>query len=194
MESLPEKCEDCAVYAAPDGSLGVAWEGGVCVLTPMEVQMGAALPGKGLICHDIKTTMHTLDELGVSYPDCAFDTALAAYDLNPSQSDYAVSKLATNFLGTTVEDGDPAGCAEAIWNLRPVLTEELKSKGMEKLYDEIELPLCPVLYRMEREGVAIDKEQLEQFGKMLSERISDCETLIYGYSGGSDRYIWQQYW
>ena len=184
VDSLPEKCEGCAVYAAPDGSLGVAWEGGVCVLTPMEVQMGAVLPGKGLICHDMKTTMHTLDAMGVAYEDCVFDTALAAYDLNPSQSDYAVSKLATNFLSATVEDGDALGCAEAIWNLRPVLTEELKNKGMEKLYDEIELPLCPVLYRMEREGVAIDKEQLEQFGKMLSERITDCEALIYGYSGG----------
>ena len=184
VDCLPQMCESCAVYAAPDGSLGAAWEGGVCVLTPMEVQMGAALPGGELICHDIKTTMHALDEMGAAYGEFAFDTALAAYDLNPSQSDYPVSKLATSFLGISVEDGDAAACAEAVWNLRPVLQEELERQQMQELYEKIELPLCGVLYRMEKEGVAIDASQLEQFGQMLSRRIADCEALIYGYSGG----------
>ena len=182
-EALPETASCCAVYAAPDGSLGVAWEGGVCALTPMEARMGLTLPSDKLICHDMKSTMHTLDEMGIAFGEFMFDTALAAYDLNPSQSDYPVSKLATNFLGATVEDGDPAGCAEALWNLRPILREELEKQGMGKLYDEIELPLCPVLYRMEREGIAIDKNQLLQFGQMLSQRIDECEKLIYGYSG-----------
>ena len=185
VDSLPQHGESCAVYVAADGSLGVASKDGVCVLTPMEVQMGASLPKSGLICHYMKTTMHALDEMGVEFGEFIFDTALAAYDLNPSQSDYPVSKLATNFLGVTVEDGDAAACAEAIWNLRPVLTEELRKNGMEKLYREIELPLCPVLYRMEREGVAVDKEQLTQFGEMLTQRIDDCENLIYGYSEGA---------
>ncbi|MDD6200537.1 MAG: DNA polymerase I [Firmicutes bacterium] len=182
-EALPETASCCAVYAAPDGSLGVAWEGGVCALTPMEARMGLTLPSDKLICHDMKSAMHTLDEMGIAFGEFIFDTALAAYDLNPSQSDYPVSKLATNFLGATVEDGDPAGCAEALWNLRPILREELEKQGMGKLYDEIELPLCPVLYRMEREGIAIDKNQLLQFGQMLSQRIDECEKLIYGYSG-----------
>ena len=59
-----------------------------------------------------------------------------------------------------------------------------KKLGMDSLYYEIELPLCPVLYKMEKAGVAIDKEQLEQFGKMLSQRIADCEALIFGYADG----------
>ena len=183
-EALPDKADLCAVYVAPDGTLGVAWEMGVCALTPLEAQMGVNLPADKLICHDKKTTMHTLRDMGMEFGCICFDTALAAYDLNPSQSDYPVSKLATNFLGMTVEDGDAAACAEAIWHLRPVLDAELKKQGMEKLYYEIELPLCDVLYRMEREGIAIDREQLEQFGKMLSERIDDCEKLIFSYSDG----------
>ena len=183
-ERLPETCESWAVYCGPDGSLGVAWEGGVCALTPLEVQMGAALPGGSGVCHDAKTTMHVLDEMGVAFGEWEFDTALAAYDLNPSQSDYPVSKLATNFLGITVDDGDAAACAEAVWNLRPVLAEELEQQGMTKLYREIELPLCGVLYRMEREGIAIDRQQLAQFGEMLSIRIDDCEKLIYSFSDG----------
>ena len=134
------------------------------------------------ICHDMKTTMHRLDELGLCYGEFSFDTALAAYDLNPSQSDYPVSKLATNFLGTTVDDGDAAACAEALWQLKPVLAAELEKNEMTALYETVELPLCSVLYRMEREGVAIDQAQLEQFGVMLTQRIDDCEKLIYGYS------------
>ena len=180
-DCLPSVAEHCAVYIAADGSLGVAWESGVCALTPMEAQMGVSF-GDGLILHDAKTTMHRLDEMGISFGTCAFDTALAAYDLNPSQSDYPVSKLATNFLGISADDGDVAACAEAMWHLRPVLTEELRKNGMESLYFDMELPLCTVLYRMENRGIAIDKEQLAQFGFMLSERIADCEALIYSYS------------
>ncbi len=181
VDRLPEKAENCAVYLAEDGSLGVAWAQGVCVLTPMEAQMGVSL-GDGLILHDSKSTMHRLDSMGIAYGQCAFDTALAAYDLNPSQSDYPVNKLATNFLGMEANDGDAAACAEAIWHLRPVLTEELAKNGMESLYFDMELPLCAVLYRMEKRGIAIDREQLFQFGQMLSQRISDCEGLIYSYS------------
>ena len=182
-DELPPVGTKCAVYLAVDGSLGVAWEKGVCVLTPLEAQMGVAFPGE-LILHDSKSTMHALDDMGIAYGNCVFDTALAAYDLNPSQSDYPVSKLATNFLGFSVEDADAAGCAEALWHLEKMLTEELRAKGMESLYFDMELPLCSVLYRMENRGIAIDRQQLEQFGQMLALRIADCEALIYGYSGG----------
>ena len=181
-DALPDALHHCAVYLAADGSLGVAWEQGVCVLTPMEAQMGVAF-GSDLIFHDSKATMHRLDDLGISYGETAFDTALAAYDLNPSQSDYPVSKLATNFLGTSVDDGDAAGCAEALWHLRPALEAELEKNGMTALYFDMELPLCSVLYQMEKRGIAIDRNQLQQFGEMLSHRIADCEALIYGYSG-----------
>ncbi len=184
-EEMPADVDTCAVYLAEDGSVGIAWAEGVCALTPMEAQMGQlSLAGKNLIFHDSKTTMHRLDELGIQAGECVFDTALAAYDLNPSSSDYTVSKLATNYLGLSVEDADAAACAEALWHLRPVLAGELEKNGMERLYREIEFPLCRVLYRMENRGICIDREQLRQFGDMLSRRITDCETLIFSYSGG----------
>ena len=183
VDTIPADISTCAVYLAEDGSLGVAWEKGVCVLTPMEVQMGGFdLADKNLVLHDSKTTMHRLDEAGIAFGKCRFDTALAAYDLNPSQSDYPVSKLATNFLGISVEDGDAAGCAEAVWWLQTPLTEELEKNGMSSLYADMELPLCAVLYHMEKRGIAIDRNQLEQFGDMLTERIAACEEIIYSYS------------
>ena len=185
-EELPAEKLPCAVYLTEDGTLGIAWEKGVYTMTPMEVQMACdCLLGRlDCICHDMKTTMHRLDEMGLCYGEFSFDTALAAYDLSPSSADYPVSKLATNFLGTSVDDGDATACAEALWQLKPVLMAELEKQGMKNLYETIELPLCAVLYRMECEGVAIDRQQLEQFGTMLAQRIDECEKLIYGYSEG----------
>ncbi len=184
---LPEPGTDIALYIAADGSVGVAWEQGVLAVTPMEVSSLAPVlkAGKAMRCHDLKTVLHRLEEFGLSAGTFAFDTALAAYDLNPSQSDYPVSKLATSFLGRTVDDADAAGCAEAVWLLQPIMEKELEKQGMDALYREIELPLCPVLYRMEHRGVAVDREQLAQFGQMLAERIAECEKLIFSYSDGA---------
>jgi len=186
-DELPGECCSYALYLAPDNSVGIAWEGGVCSLTPMETMFldSFLCQACDVILHDSKTTLHRLQEMGLKLPNFQFDTALAAYDLNPSQSDYPVSKLATTFLSVSVDDGDAAGCAEALWNLRTVLTDELQKSDMMKLYEEIELPLCRVLFDMEQAGVAIDQNQLEQFGQMLSQRIDACETLIYSYSDGA---------
>ena len=184
-DCLPEPGTSCALYLAPDGSIGVAWAEGVCAVTPLEAMcLNGLLEGEGeFILHDCKSCWHELENLGLAAPKAVFDTALAAYDLNPSASDYPVSKLATNFLGMNVDDGDAAGCAEAVWKLREVMTGELKEVGMEQLYFDIELPLCDVLYRMEREGIAVDRNTLTAFGQMLTQRIDECEKLIYSYSG-----------
>ena len=187
VDTLPEPGTEMALYLASDGTVGLAWAQGVMALTPMEaISLPGLLAEAGpLILHDSKTAAHALAEIGVDQIAAAFDTALAAYDLNPSQSDYPVSKLATNFLGTDLDDGDALACAEALWQLRPVLLEELKKQGMERLYFDIELPLCDVLYRMEREGIAIDRQQLVLFDRMLTQRITESEALIYGYAGES---------
>ncbi len=181
---LPEKSERFCLYFAQDGSAGVAWAEGTCVITPLEAGCLADFleNSTGGICHDAKTTMHILDELSLPVCRFTFDTALAAYVLSPTQSDYPVSKLATNFLGVTVDDGDAAACAEALWNLQPCLDEELKKQEMAALYYDIDLPLCSVLYKMEKAGIAINRSQLAQFGAMLTQQIAACEALIHGYA------------
>lgn len=185
MTQLPDDVDTAAVYVACDGSIGVATSMGVCAVTPMEAAMFVTwFADKKLILHDSKQTKHQLEDLGIQCGTCIFDTALAAYDLNPSQSDYPISKLCTNFLGMCVDDGDSMACAEALWNLQRVLLEQLQKQGMEQLYFDIELPLCDVLFRMEKFGVAIDRHQLEQFREMLAHRIFECETIIHNYAEG----------
>ena len=182
-DSVPAAGTCCAVYIAADSSVGLAWHDGVYVMTPMEAQMGLGFVPGETICHDAKSTMHSAAGLGLSLGKVVFDTALAAYNLNPTQSEYPVSKLAINYFGLNVDDGDAGACAEIVWHLRSVLTNELEKQGMIDLYSQIELPLCDVLYRMEKEGIAIDRRQLQQFGDMLKCRIDDCEKVIFEAAG-----------
>ena len=58
----------------------------------------------------------------------------------------------------------------------------MKKNKMDELYNQIEFPLCQVLYSMEKKGILIDREQLSQFGQMLAERIDDCEKIIFSYA------------
>ena len=64
-----------------------------------------------------------------------------------------------------------------------MLSEKLKEQGTDKLYFEIELPLCRVLAEMEHDGVQADKDALSKFGAMLADRIAACETLIFETAG-----------
>ncbi len=182
---LPSADTACAVALGEDGSVAIAWEGGICTVAPLERtgELDRLLESDSpKVCHDLKTTLHLLDDMGISGGNFVFDTALGAYDLNPSQSDYSISKVAMQYLSrecSSVEDE-----AEAIWQLYPALREELTRQGMKKLYDEIELPLCRVLYAMERQGVAVDRQALESFGAMLSQRIAQTEAQIYDHAGG----------
>ena len=67
LECVPCGKSPYAIYLSADGTLGIACKDGVCVLTPMEVQMGVSIPGGPCIGHDIKSVMHVLDGLGMSY-------------------------------------------------------------------------------------------------------------------------------
>ena len=75
LDCLPQ-CGDASIYIAGDGTVGVTCNEGVCVFTPMEAQMGLNLPNGDLICHDLKTTMHAMDNYGIAHGHFAFDTAL----------------------------------------------------------------------------------------------------------------------
>ncbi len=185
-DTLPEAGTLCAISLEEDGTACVAWEGGVCSQLPLERSerfMELLKAGTPKICHDLKSTLHRLDELGLTGENFVFDTALAAYDLNPSVNDYSVLKVAAAYLAASPETGEER--AEAIFRLCPVLKEKLEQEGMTELYNTVELPLCPVLYSMEKEGVAIDRDTLTQFGQMLARRIEALEAEIYGYAEGT---------
>lgn len=136
------------------------------------------------ILHDSKTLETQLLNQGISMEHIAYDTALGAYLLEPSRSKYPVTDLCRQYCGKSVSDDLP-GQAAGIFYLGEKLPELVHESGMEAVYQDIDAPLCPVLAEMEHTGIAVDKDTLAAFGTMLSERIADCESLIYGYAEGA---------
>lgn len=163
------------VYTAEQGILGLMdWE---------RLLDGVFAPETRKIVHDCKSMMTQLLRQRRNIQGFAYDTALAAYLLEPARSGYALGDLMERYCGASIS-GSLSGEAAAIAQLYTVLPEQVKQAGMEQVYWDIDFPLCPVLAEMEHAGILVDRDTLTAFEQMLSQRISDCENLIYGYAGG----------
>ena len=148
------------------------------------------------VTHDVKETMRALLEQGLPIEGFCFDTALAGYLLDATQGSYTVDRMFVQYCGSQIgladekELGEAAVTANlfartaAVAALYAVLPAKLEAQGMQELYFDMELPLCAVLARMETAGVLVDQLALVAFGNMLSERITACQELIFGYAGG----------
>lgn len=180
--------ESCAVLF--DGAFetaSFAYPAGVCTVRVSErMEEIRAILGNDCmkVCYDLKQLCHVLDSHGLSLGGKVFDAAVAAYILNPTANDYSIKKLSTAYLGQEIDD-DLEQQAGALWQLHGVLQEKMAEDHVTEVYETIDLPLCPVLARMEKAGICVDKAALSVFGKMLTERISDCEKLIFDYAGES---------
>lgn len=108
-----------------------------------------------------------------------FDTALAAYLLEPTESSYDLRRLSAKYLG------DELLSSQAVFLLEPVLKKRLESEGMTDLYNTIEIPLCAVLADMERVGFAVDRQALYDFGTELGIRIEELQRSIWEISGNN---------
>ena len=146
--------------------------------------------------HDVKGLMRQLYDAGLSAEDFCFDTALAAYLIDPTQGSYELEKLTVAYLNFEPTKLDAGAAGEnaarladlfsrtaSVSALAEPMQEKLREMGLETLYYDVELPLCAVLARMEHEGVAADQFALMSFGQMLSERIEDTQAAVYRYAG-----------
>ena len=160
---------------------------------------------KGLIAHDGKAMVRALVEMDIDPPPVVFDTALAAYLVNPAQRTPDLPELATKELGVVVDpvaDGEDApqatldfegqagpdldGAARravATAMLVDPMAAQLEARGGTALFNEIELPLVPILARMEVAGIGVDSEFLEEFGTDLRKRLATLETRIHEQAG-----------
>ena len=166
-----------------------------------EFLTGFFSPGIKKISHNIKSLMTSLLSMKMDYGGFIFDTALAAYLMNPNESGYTLPKAAATFLGVNLPealyDQGPSGLlgleneaidalkshAHAVSDIYKSAEPALKEKGMDRLFCDIELPLCSVLAHMEHIGFLVDKEQLIAFGKMLGDNIQLLQKDIFSHAG-----------
>lgn len=129
------------------------------------------------VSHGVKDFMGHALAANITPRGFIFDTELAAYVLDPTESAYPVDRLAARHLG-----GErPA--AQAVYELYPVLDAKLSEAGGRDLYYNIELPLCAVLADMERAGFLVDRAALAAYGDSMVSGINALQEEIWRYAG-----------
>lgn len=156
------------------------------------------------IAQNAKFDMEVLLEHGFTINGLAFDTMIAAYLLG--EKSIGLKALAFSKLGiemTEIEELIGKGakqlsmaevevekvcdyaCADAdmTYRLREVLEEQLKEEGFEKLFYEVEMPLVPVIMKMERAGISLDSGLLKKLSADLGAKLKEMEEEIYSLAG-----------
>jgi len=152
--------------------------------------------GTPVVVHDAKPLMRRLLGSGLDLAHLRFDTAVAAYLVNPSKSGYSIEEVAEDLLGAPPRSAVASGeldfggrgeadeilaCAEravATARLVPLLRSSLASIGNTELFEGIEIPLVRVLARMEHAGVGVDAAVLGSIrDRLTAETVALTETL-----------------
>ena len=132
--------------------------------------------------HDYKLAIHVLEQQGITLRGVQHDPMLYSYLLDPTYSSHRLAEVALRRLnlklsGTLPESADITG------RLATALHHEVQQAGLLKLYDEIDLPLVPVLARMEQAGVKIDRHALGEMSSRLEREIEVKAREIYQHAG-----------
>lgn len=135
-----------------------------------------ALGERPVVAHDAK-------ELGLVPPNLAHDTMLAAYLLEPARRGYPFAELCEERgLGTAV--ADPAGAAAVLCAaLAAWQREQLVDRDLQRVLDEIELPLVGVLRAMELAGVKLHKPRLAEIRGRVHDEIATLEREVWDLAG-----------
>jgi DNA polymerase I len=116
--------------------------------------------------HDYKAAIHALDPQGIPLQGVQHDPMLYSYLLDPTYSSHRLADAALRRFNLKLS-GDLAEAADVTGRLTTALREDVKQAGLAKLYEEIDLPLVPVLARMEQAGVKIDTSALAKMSTEL---------------------------
>jgi DNA polymerase-1 len=143
--------------------------------------------------HDLKRTVGLLDRIGITIEGVKDDTLLAAYLIDPNRSKYELHDLAREAVGVERIDKPATGWTDAQWNTAAaadltartakVLHQRILEKKLETIYSEMELPLAPLLFRMERAGLKVDRATLADLSNYLGLELKKLTVKIYELAG-----------
>jgi DNA polymerase-1 len=143
--------------------------------------------------HDLKRAVGLLSRLNISIEGVKDDTFLAAYLLDPNRSKYELIDLAREALEADSFDAAPSGWQPLQWETAlaadltartaKVLHERILEKKLETIYSEVELPLAPLLYKMEQAGLKVDPAVLADLSSYLGQELHKLTLQIYELAG-----------
>jgi len=158
------------------------------------------------IAQNIKYDMTVLSQAGVRVGTSIFDTMLSSYIIQSGRISHGLDNLSLEYLNqTTIKFSDLCGkgvkaipfsdlpvetaaayaCQDADFTFRLAekMVPELVEFGLEKLYQEMELPLLGVLFQMEESGIRLDGDFLQEMGKELEASLESIKAHIYEIAG-----------
>ena len=132
--------------------------------------------------HDYKTAMHSLEPAGIVIEGVRHDSRLYSYLLDPTYSTHGLPEVALRRFNLKLS-GNLAESADVTGRLATTVAHEVEQAGLKKLYEEIDLPLVPVLARMEEAGVKIDTDALARMSSRLKLEVDAKAKEIYEHCG-----------
>lgn len=158
------------------------------------------------IGQNIKYDWMVLKRHGINLAGVIFDTMLASYLINPSKRAHNLDQIALDFLDhktitykdisgkgkkdvsfaeIPLEKAVPYSCEDADITLMAhrVLKPLIEEAGLMELYENVELPLVPVLMNMEMTGVCVNKEKLMELSKSFEHQLEQIESMIHSFAG-----------
>jgi DNA polymerase-1 len=168
-----------AISSAAGSAVIVKLDSTEAAATLRSALANAALPKA---VHDYKAAIHVLEPLGISAAGVRHDPMLYSYLLNPTYSSHRLSEVALRHVNLQLS-GELAEAADVTGRLAAALRAEVEEQNLGKLYEEIDLPLVPVLARMEQAGVKIDTDALATMSAELEREIAAKAKEIYEAAG-----------
>ncbi len=132
--------------------------------------------------HDYKAAIHALHAHGVGLRGVEHDPMLYSYLLDPTYSSHRLPDVALRRFNLKLSGALPEA-ADLTGRLAAALRAEVQEARLLKLYEEIDLPLVPVLARMEQAGVKIDRQVLAEMSSRLQREVEAKAREIYDRSG-----------
>ncbi len=143
--------------------------------------------------HDLKRAIGLLSGLDITLEGVKDDTFLAAYLIDPNRSKYELGDLAREAAEVEKTAKPESGWTEAQWDTAVaadltvqtarVMHQRILEKKLETIYTEMELPLAPLLFRMEQAGLKVDRATLSDLSNFLGIELKKLTIKIYELAG-----------
>jgi DNA polymerase-1 len=132
--------------------------------------------------HDYKSALRQLEAHAVELAGVRDEPMLYSYIINPTYTNHSLAEIAVRSFNLKLSLAVPEA-ADVTGRIAPVLRKEVESAGQLPLYEQIDLPLAPVLVRMEQAGVKIDRQMLGTLSVDLEKQCAAKANEIHTKAG-----------
>lgn len=189
----------------PPVGIAISWKAGVSRYISMDkfdsdkqaaIQLLNDILSNGILSkttYDYKRNLAVLNRAGISIENLTDDLMIGAYLLDPGRGRYDLRMIASSEFGIetpnvilsnwSATQYETTETADLIFQLTPSIRKRIKENGLEKVYRDIEMPLIPILYEIEMNGMKVDASILRHFSDFISTEIKKTAEKIYEIAG-----------